>query len=265
MRTVFSTAIILLFSQSTFAQLYPVLHDADGRPIGNVVSFDAIPDNSEYVTMVSLKGYRAKMRYNTTPYDPPVGSDFPGFAAAEFFESSDCTGDPILAPKVVFLSSGVQINADRSNINTLIELKKLKISGANIYSNGDLIEHNGTSYYVPFDAVPISSGIGSTIRNPGPTGYCEVVNRCELAAWQNFSSFLGFYTVDDPAKLCPGESPGDKTAVLRIDGFTFSSLISNDPAVTGFQNIGYKSPKRIKWIDIKTVLQNESEAKTEPE
>ena len=92
MITKYLAAFLITFSAPVFAQTYPVLHDADGLPIGPIVSMNGTGYGTQYVNLVSLKGYRAQFTYNPGfPAVPPeVGTDFPGWKAFELYESSDC-------------------------------------------------------------------------------------------------------------------------------------------------------------------------------
>lgn len=256
------TAVFLLISQSVFAQLYPVLHDADDLPIGNVVSIGEIGiQNFEYVDMVSLKGYRAKMAYHTAPLlnPQPEGTDRPGFGANAYFESSDCTGDPLMLPSWVRRSE-IYIRPDLSNVWDSIQIAKLQMAGITAYKNGDLLEYNGVGYYVPFDAVSTSFETKSVRLNPS---FCLLLDRCNLDMWQSYTQLLNFGAAEECPDITSPDPLRISTPRFMATGFTFSSLLTNDPVATGFQNIKYKQPYRIKYSDINTILKNGFEAQTE--
>ncbi|RLA41316.1 MAG: hypothetical protein DRR42_24805, partial [Gammaproteobacteria bacterium] len=176
---------LALFAQSTTAQLQPVLYDGDNNVIGNVVSIGPLGSGGlEYVDMVSLKGYRAKMSYggpNRT--EEKVAEDLPGFRAGRYFESDNCTGDPVMIPNVVLGGSNVILRSDLSNAQDLNLLSSAQSAGSNFYSWGDLLEYDGNSYYVPYDAERITIEVKSIGYFPGS---CWTTDRCQKSDWTTF-------------------------------------------------------------------------------
>lgn len=173
------TSIVLLISQSTLAQLSPVLHDADGLPIGNAVGFGTT-QGIEYVDVLSLKGYRAKMAYHTYLQPFPEGTDLPGFKALPFYESTDCSGDPVMLP-ILVSHSRFFLEYDFSNAWDFIESEKLTTYGEDKFQTGDMFEFEGSSYYVPLDTMLTSIETKSIFW-----GACQSIDRCAHLSWQDW-------------------------------------------------------------------------------
>lgn len=254
MKSTLVAVFFLMISQSTHAQLAPVLHDADGLPIGNFAGFGAAMD-VEYVNIISLKGYRAKMSYRS--YEPRLeGDDLPGYSVREFFESTDCTGDPVLLPVFITLSD-VSLNSDFSNLNAFLSNSKLYSSGLDELQSGDMFTFGGNSYYVPLDAVPTTIETKSMIWHASIG--CQLIERCSVNSWYEFGKLA---VQDINQEQCPN-FPVLGNPKFEAVGFSLSTVRPNDPAVTGFQSIKYKGPLRVKYLDINLISKNGFEASAE--
>lgn len=256
MKKIITTASLLLLSQVAFAQLTPVLHDADNSPIGIVLSMSAYGvEGREYVTLVSPQGYRAKMTYRTAPTQYS-SNDLPGFDARKHFESSDCSGEPVVAPTVGMTSHSVLL-PDLSNVWDFIQIAKFQTAGPDIYQQGDLLEYADVSYFIPFDAEAINIEVNSIELSHGR---CWVPDPCDTSIWENIPHLLNFGDIysrttgqlEQVVDVCPNISPSGTIEVVkpsfRLSGFSFSSLALNDGAITGFENKMHAHPFIIKYV-----------------
>jgi len=259
-------ALLLLSTQTALAGLFPVLHDADDKPIGNVVSIVPVgTQDFEYVNMVSFRGYRAKMSFATDPNTNPQAEafDLPGFRAQRYFASEDCSGDPIMLPLVAWSGALPETN-DYSNALLFREIAKAQTSGGDFYSQGDLVEYDGKNYYIPFDAERSTIEVKSFSPSP-ETIRCYPVSRCSQSDWTNYPYILHFgetmrFGDDDPVKACPNVTDPNNPILsfpyFMLKGFPFSSLKLNDESITGFKNTVYKYPFRIKYLDIGIIFKD---------
>jgi len=233
------------------AQLQPVLLDADDLAIGPVVSIDAISGlNEEYVALVSQQGYRAKMVY--LPGDPDSaaeeGFDYPGLRASRFYDSQDCSGDPVMWPSLSARRNFVTDTDDIAAANRVRQLARLEYTGVRRFQLGDMLESGGVTFYVPLSADTVSFEPKS-FRSRPESG-CLAVDRCDVTQWGTYPHLLSFST---DADRCPWneDEPGPvESPVFSVGGFPFSALVENDAQVTGFESIAYKPPYRIRYVQM---------------
>jgi hypothetical protein len=238
-------------------QIGPVLHDADDQPIGYVVSIDATPNGQRYVQMVSGQGYLAGMAYRVSSSDE-AGSDVVGIRASSFYESTDCTGDPILLPRPQVFDHGTinyGVVPDAAIINLDMYVSQRADGPVRFYDNGDMIKYEQEVLYAPFDIEKTNI----FVRSFKTQTWCRLVDRCneqDVAKFSHFTSWPSKPVEPPPGGWCPGEEEPsvDQIVLIKASGFSLSSLLVNDPEVTGFKSDTVQLPLRIKYTDISTVL-----------
>jgi hypothetical protein len=197
------------------------------------------------------------MGYTLGPENPadPSGNDRPGYKASMYFASEDCSGDPVMIPNVA-MTPQINLREDLSNAIDLMPMASSQTAGVNGYQRGDLLEFDDNGYYIPFDAEYSYIEVRSFSRTPSR---CQIVDRCDYNSWAiyphalRFGRDLSFYPyepVEECSNIIESASFPVSYPFFTVSGFTFSSLRPNDPAITGFENIAYKFPQRIKWVEV---------------
>lgn len=238
---------LLLVSGAVIGQVAPVLVDRNGEYIGIILGSDADPESaSRRFTLTTPQGYLATIGYS------PAGTlvDRPGYmASAEFYESIDCTGDPVVKPNAWL--SIQQLGSPVGNVQ--LRLSRVMLSGFPRIGAGEMVERLDGLFFVPLDAGSESAFDIGSYRN-GASG-CNILDRCNMFHRAAYPHLLQFPMRADLVD-CPGEEGADQKAVFRIAGMRLSQLVPNDPAITGFANTAFERPHHIRLMDLSVVYGN---------
>lgn len=244
--------VMCLVSISAAAHDYPVLYDVDDLPIGPVLSIVPLSayDGSEAAQLLSPQGYRALMWYTDT--DLRGADDYVGWNSYGFFESSDCTGDPIILPTSVgnSLYSGRPEDLETSLLGSLARNKLGMLSH---YKEKDMVEYQGELFYVPSDAE--RDGVLYLRSIQRLNGICRTVDRCDeydVLTYVHLANYPAIPEDPPPGGWCEGdeENPAGQIVRLSVFGYRLSSLFLNDPEVTGFESTPFHHPLKIRYSDI---------------
>lgn len=253
-------ALCLTFYGSTASgQVYPVLYDANDTPIGYVIGLDSNPVGQRVVQMVSRQGFVAEFPFMIQAGAAGLNDEL-GSRLVSFYESTDCSGDPIVLPFGQGFTHGIASYPDDGSEQYIAWLdqavSRIQDGLERQLHHGDLVEYNGGVYYVPLDA---SSG-SVWVRSYSAFG-CTQVDRCNLQDRATFSHLISYPNYDPgnppPGGLCDGEpSPANQLTAITAGGFYASSLVVNDPNVTGFESTAFAFPVRVKYVDIETLFKD---------
>jgi hypothetical protein len=256
-KLVLVTLCVTFYASAASGQVYPVLYDADDTPIGYVIGLDSTPVGRRVVQMVSRQGYVAELQFENQAgavgYNDELGSRL-----ISFYESTDCSGDPIVLPYRASFSHGINSYPNDGSEQYIARLdqavSRIQDGLETRLHHGDLVEYNGGVYYVPLDA-----DSGHVWVRSYNLFDCTQVDRCNSQDRATLSHLIGLSQYDPenlpPGGLCDGEPPPSwQLTGIMATGFYASSLVLNDPAVTGFESTAFAFPVRIKYVDIGTLL-----------